>query len=72
MMTTEQRTTVAQLAAQIDAAYQQVHAAMLRLYDGDMLGATDMDTRVLVSEAEMRLDSAAERLARIAKGATNG
>lgn len=70
-MTTEQRTALAQLSAQIDAAYQQVHAAMLRLYDGDMLGVTDMDTRVLVSEAEMRLDNAAERLARLAKEATN-
>ncbi len=71
MMTTEQRTALAQLSAQIDAAYQQVHAAMLRLYDGDMLGVTDMDTRVMVSEADMRLDSAAERLARLAREATN-
>jgi len=71
MMTTEQRTALAQLSAQIDAAYQQVHAAMLRLYDGDMLGVTDMDTRVMVSEADMRLDNAAERLARLAKEATN-
>ena len=70
-MTTEQRTALAQLSAQIDAAYQQVHAAMLRLYDGDMLGVTDMDTRVMVSEADMRLDNAAERLARLAKEATN-
>lgn len=66
-MTTEQRAQVAQLATQIDAAYQQVHAAMLRMYDMDMLGVTDMDTRVLVSEADMRLDNAAERLARLAK-----
>lgn len=71
-MTPEQRTTIAQLAAQIDAAYQQTHAAWVRLIDADMEGATDMDTRALVSEAELRLDSAAERLARLAKGATNG
>ena len=70
-MTTEQGTQLAQLAAELDAAYRTVHAIMRRL-DGDMHDVVGAEVRGMVLSADMQLDTAAEMVARMAKGVTNG
>jgi hypothetical protein len=71
-MTTEQQQALARLATDLDALHAQA-VTMIQIVQAPwMRSIVPADTRTLIAEAEFRLDTAAENVARLAKEATNG
>ncbi len=66
-MNEEQLQAIVKMASDLSVAYEQVHAILLRMYDDDIRPLFEIETRVLVSEADARLDTAAEIVAQLAR-----